>query len=137
MLEKYYKYKVKYCDYIIMFKYGNFYETFSNDALIMNSIFNYKISKLSNTFKVGFPISSLENIIEKLNEKSINYVVLNKEETINKKFDNNNYKKYNFNTDIINYNTLLINEIEKYLNDNLLKSEISSKLEKIKEIIDE
>ena len=51
MLENYYKNKVLYKDYIIIMKYGNFYETIDNDALIMNSIFNYKLNKLSNTFK--------------------------------------------------------------------------------------
>jgi len=82
MLEKYYTYKVKYKEYIIMMKYGNFYEILGNDALIMNKFFNYKISKLSNTFKVVFPVSSLDNIISRLNNYMINYLVVDRDEII-------------------------------------------------------
>ncbi len=133
MLEKYYIYKVKYKEYIIMMKYGNFYEILGNDALIMNKIFNYKISKLSNTFKVGFPISRLENIINKLNNNSINYVVFDKDTITNiSEFKFNNYSNYEFDLNIINYNSVMINEIIKFLNDNLLNNDITLKLEKIK-----
>ena len=138
MLEKYYTYKLKYKEYIVMLKYGNFYEILGNDALIMNKFFNYKISKLSNTFKVGFPVSSLENIINKLNNYSINYIVIDKEKITKKKeFELNNYSNYEFDENILNYNLIVISEITKYLNDNLLSDTITSKLEKIKEIINE
>lgn len=138
MLEKYYTYKVKYKEYIIMMKYGNFYEILGNDALIMNKLLNYKISKLSNTFKVVFPTSSLENIINKLNNYSINCIVIDKEKIENKKeFEFNNYNNYQFDENIINYNLIVISGITKYLTDNILKENISSKLETIKEIINE
>ena len=55
----------------------------------MSSIFNYKINKLSNTFKVGFPINTLDNVINKLNDLNINYIVL---DGIKKEFKNNNYE---------------------------------------------
>ena len=138
MLEKYYTYKMKYKEYIIMMKYGNFYEILGNDALIMNKLLNYKISKLSNTFKVVFPTSSLENIINKLNNYSINCIVIDKEKIENKKeFEFNNYNNYQFDENIINYNLIVISGITKYLTDNILKENISSKLETIKEIINE
>ena len=138
MLEKYYTYKVKYKEYIVMLKYGNFYEILGNDALIINKLFGYKLNKLSNTFKVGFPVSSLENIINKLNNYSINYIVIDKEKITKKKeFELNNYSNYEFDENILNYNLIVISEITKYLNDNLLSDTITSKLEKIKEIINE
>ncbi|MGM9850505.1 MAG: hypothetical protein ACI31V_06380 [Bacilli bacterium] len=133
MLEKYYKYKVLYKEYIIIMKYGNFYETIDNDALIMSSIFNYKINKLSNTFKVGFSINTLDNVINKLNDLNINYIVL---DGIKKEFKNNNYNNYIFDKDIINYNLTVINEINNYLINNILNN-ISNKLERISEIIHE
>lgn len=74
MLEKYYMYKIKYKEYIVMLKYGNFYEILGNDALIINKLFGYKLNKLLNTFKVGFPVSSLDNIISRLNNCMINYL---------------------------------------------------------------
>ena len=133
MIENYYKYKVKYKDYIIMMKYGNFYETLDNDALIMNKLFDYKLTKLSNTFKVGFPISSLNSVLDKLNKYSINYIVI--DEDIISEFEINNYSNYSFDLNIIKYNLLTIKEITKYLNDNLLNNNITSKLDRIKDII--
>ena len=138
MLEKYYLYRIKYIDYIIIIKYGNFYETFDKDALIINKLFDYKINKIKNTFKVGFPISSINNVILKLNNYNINYVVIDNENIINNKvFDNNNYNDYSFNIDVIRYNLILIDSISKYLTSNVLNENISEKLYKIKEIIDE
>ena len=40
MLEKYYKYKLDYRNYLII-KIGSFYECFDKDALIINKLFNY------------------------------------------------------------------------------------------------
>ena len=68
MLEKYYKYKIKYNNYILLIKIGNFYEIFDIDSLIMNKIFNYKLKPIKDTFKCGFPISSIDNVIDRLNE---------------------------------------------------------------------
>ena len=138
MLEKYYMYKIKYKEYIIMLKYGNFYEILGNDALIINNLFGYKINKLSNTFKVGFPVSSINNVVSKLNNYNINYIVIDKEEIIKiRDFEMNNYNKYIFDETTLKYNLLVISEITKYLNDNLFDENITRKLEKIKEIINE
>ena len=138
MLEKYYMYKIKYKEYIIMLKYGNFYEILGNDALIINNLFGYKINKLSNTFKVGFPVSSINNVVSKLNNYNINYIVIDKEEIIKiRDFEINNYNKYIFDETTLKYNLLVISEITKYLNDNLFDENITRKLEKIKEIINE
>ena len=138
MLEKYYMYKIKYKEYIVMLKYGNFYEILGNDALIINKLFGYKLNKLSNTFKVGFPVSSLDNIISRLNNYMINYLVVDRDEIIKiRDSEINNYNKYTFDETTLKYNLLVISEITKYLNDNLLDENITIKLEKIKEIINE
>ena len=79
MLETYYKYKLEYNNYLIFIKVGNFYELIDNDALIISKLFNYKLKRLTNTFKVGFPIHKLDNIISRLNEEKINYIVTDKD----------------------------------------------------------
>lgn len=56
MLEKYYKYKVNYQNYLILIKIGNFYECLGNDALIINKVFNYKLKRVSNTLKLDFQL---------------------------------------------------------------------------------
>ena len=75
-------YKIKYKEYIVMLKYGNFYEILGKDALIINKLFWYKLNKLSNTFKVVFPVSSLDNIISRLNNYMINYLVVDRDKII-------------------------------------------------------
>lgn len=45
MLEKYYKYKIEYKEFILMIKFGNFYEMFDKDAVIASKLLDYKISK--------------------------------------------------------------------------------------------
>ena len=138
MIENYYMNKLKYNDYLIIMKYGNFYELVGKDALIINKLFNYKLVKLSNTFKVGFPVNKLEENILKIDNLNINYIVFDKEkEIISKSFENNNYFKYKLNEEVIKRNNILINKITKYLNDNIYEDSLDIKLKKIIEVIDE
>lgn len=138
MIENYYINKLKYKDYLIIMKYGNFYELVGKDALIINKLFNYKLVKLSNTFKVGFPVNKLEENILKIDNLNINYIVFDKEkEIISKSFENNNYFKYKLNEEVIKRNNILINKITKYFNDNIFEDSLDIKLKKIIEVIDE
>ena len=138
MIEKYYLNKLNYKEYLIIMKYCNFYELIGDDALIASRIFNYKLSRLSNSFKVGFPLSSLTKVIDKLNNLQVNYLVVDKDNIINiKNFTNNNYLNYTSNLDVYKKNNILVNEIINYLNNNLDKNELYDKLIKIKEVINE
>ena len=132
MLEKYYKYKLDYRNYLILIKIGSFYECFEKDALIINKLFYYKLKRINNSFKLGFPIKAIDKIILKLNEENINYLVVD-EKILKKEFKESNYLKYNFNMEEILYNTIRIEKIIDYLNNNIYN--ISDKLNKIEEII--
>ena len=134
MLEKYYMYKPKYKEYILMIKSGNFYEIIGKDALIMNDIFGYKISKISNTLKCGFPINSLDKVEKTLENHHINFVVI---ENTNHQtcFKNNNYKKYGFEVDDVMYNFLRIDKITKYLNENVLNKNVGKILDEMEKLI--
>lgn len=111
MIEKYYKYKLDHKDSIIFIDVGSFYETLDNDALIINKIFNYKITLFSSLLKVGFPKSKIDDIKEKLNELKINYYVINQEEI--KEFLNNKYNEYKFDNQVVYYKLMKINSITK------------------------
>ncbi len=82
-------------------KVGGFYHVFDEDCYILNYFFNYKI--INN--RVGFPISSINKVINILEEKKINYELDGKETNFKRK---NNYgkflekgkTKYNFKKDI-------------------------------------
>lgn len=137
MLEKYYKYKVNYNEYIVLIKVGNFYECFNNDALILNSIFNYKIKRIKNSFKVGFPTSGIDGATKKLKELNLSYIIVNNDDIKEYNDDNNKYKNYNYNLDVINYNYMRVEKINNYLNDNILNDNISNILSEIeKKIMD-
>ena len=88
MKEKYEIQKSKNLHSIVLIKSGNFYATSDDDAYIIKAIFNYQIIK----GKVGFPISSIDKVISKLEELKVNFIVYNDSENIIKKeFDNNSY----------------------------------------------
>ena len=137
MLEEYYKYKTNYSEYIIIIKSGNFYEIIDKDALIINKLFKYKITKLADTIKCGFPITSIKKVVKLLNDQNINYIIIeNNNITINKDFENNSYNKFEFDINNIKYNFFRINKITKYLNDNVFNN-INTLLDSIEEIINE
>lgn len=137
MLETYYKNKIKYKEFIVMIKFGNFYEMFDKDAVIASNILNYKLSKISDTVKCGFPISSLDKVLNLLKDKQINYVVIENNNVTNEQnFENNIYNSFDFDINNIKYNFLRINKITKYLNDNAYNN-ISNLLERIEELINE
>lgn len=137
MLEEYYKYKTNYSEYIIIIKSGNFYEAIDKDALIVNKLFKYKITKLSDTIKCGFPITCIEKVIKVLNEHNINYIVVEKNDiTINKSFEENSYNEFEFDINNIKYNFFRINKISKYLNDNAFNN-INTLLDEMERLINE
>ena len=87
--------KLEYKEYVILFKSGSFYISFDEDSLILNKIFNYKILELKNNIKAGFPLNSLDNVINKLKELNINYIII-EDKNIKEKYEveNNNFSKY-------------------------------------------
>ena len=72
-------------------KIGKFYSAFDNDALIIHYLFNYKI----NNGRVGFPLDSYNKVINTLEDKSINYEIIDNANKITKNFkDKNKYNIY-------------------------------------------
>jgi len=122
--------KLDYKDYVILFKSGSFYVSFDEDSIILNKLLNYKILNLKNNIKAGFSLNSLDTVINKLKELSINYIII-EDKNIKKKYEveKNNFSKYTSSVfEVISIN----NRIDKIVNK--LKS-IDN--DKVKEIIDE
>ena len=118
-------------NYITLRRTGGFYQVFDNDALIVSYLFNYKI----NNYKVGFPVSAYNKVINTLEDKYINYVVKDKDEIIKKDFKNRNkYSKF-LEKSIIKDN--VNNRINKILDkiNNMDKDELELILNRIEEII--
>lgn len=90
----FYTYKMKYLKYIILIKSGNFYIALADDAKILNNVLGYQIKEFSNTVKVGFPIISLNKVIDKLDSLKINYMVIDNNVSLKRKFNKNHYDKF-------------------------------------------
>ena len=124
MLETYYKYRMEYKDFLLFIKIGNFYEVFDKDGLILNKLFGYKIKKVKDTIKVGFPLSRLDYILKLIG--NINYVVIDNTVVEKKEFDNNKYKDYNFDINSIILNSIKIDRIYEELSSRLLDNNIEN-----------
>ena len=65
--------KDKNVDKVVIIKYCNFYRCANNDALITLYLLNYKIT---NRDTVGFPINTLNKVLETLKDNKISCVVI-------------------------------------------------------------
>ena len=120
---------------MILFKSGNFYIPFDEDATVLNEIFNLKINELKNNIKVGFPINSLDKYIKDLNNLGINYLIISNKEIIKKiSFNNNYYNEYRKSVfEIVSVNNKLnrICDFVKSIKDIDIKNNVIEKMENI------
>lgn len=128
MLETYYRYRLKYEDYIIFIKVGSFYEVFDKDSLILNELFDYKIKKIKDNIKVGFPIRKIESIIKLIG--NINYVIVD-EEVQKVEFDDNKYSEYNYDVNKVILNFIKLERVYNYLINNILDTDLLNKIDKL------
>lgn len=92
--------KTKNNDFVVLMKYGNFYRVFGDDGYIVWNLCGFKVI---NNDHVGFPIISLNRVINCLSENNVSYIV----------FDNpNEFKKVEMMHN--NYLLTLGVSIEKY-----------------------
>ena len=84
---------------IVFVKIGNFYHVYGKDSYIISYLFEYKLKKVENVSMCGFPMSSMNKIIAKLEENKINYLIVDRKNNyeVDETSDNgnlNNYAKY-------------------------------------------
>ena len=130
MYDRYLELKKLHNDTLVMIIVGNFYHIYDEDAIIMFYLFKYKI----NDNKVGFPIRSLEKVINKLIKNNINYYV---DENNFKYFDNNGYLELLDKSRLYYELNLEIEDIYNYLISNIERKYIKRIISKIKDVIDE
>lgn len=87
MKELYIELKNNYVNNVVLIKSGAFYITFNEDAMIMNYIFGYTISNS----KMGFPLNSLDKVVETLKTKNIGYVIYDNKIISANNFDGKEY----------------------------------------------
>lgn len=134
MLSKYNYYKLNYPSYLLLFKQGNFYLLFNDDAIILNKIMNYVIKDNNKYLKVGFPLNSLKKIETILIGHNINYIIINND-IIKHKFTHNTYSSYQSLID--NYYSIKerINHINALLNQRIDYLGINKVLDNMERVI--
>ncbi len=130
LIDVYKENKVKYPKYVIMIKVGNFYEIYGEEVYILNNLFNYKIKKVGNNDRVGFPIIAYNKVINKFDKFKINYIIIDKE-NIKKRFNKNNYDKYLSKDLNIDNRIHIINEKLQYLKESKNVNQILDKIEEV------
>lgn len=71
--------KELYDESIVLIKVGTFYNAYFKDAILLSYLFGYKIKKLDkNVNNCGFPVSTLNNVKYLLEQKKINYIIIDK-----------------------------------------------------------
>lgn len=89
--DNYFEVKNNYKNYVVIMKNGIFYNVLGNDCYLLKTIFNYKINSFSDTIKVGFPINTLNRVINTFDKLKINYIVYENEVVLKGKFSKNKY----------------------------------------------
>lgn len=101
---------------LYLFEVGNFFIFINEDAKLVSSIIDLKLTKFGNNVKCGFPVNSLEKYINIFNELGLNvsiiYKVNCKEVNKNKDIEELDiYKKY---IDLIFYTEMVTKKYPKY-----------------------
>ena len=127
-------------DYVVIIDIGKFYYTYGKDSYIISYLFNYKLNTYENVSRCGFANNSINKVIAKLEQKKINYLILDRRNNydVDKKFDNknlNNYEKI-FKKAKIKINLKKrIENISSYLYSNLESRDINKLINELEEVI--
>ncbi len=125
---------------IMLVKIGGFYRTYGRDAYILSNLFGYKTKKENEIITCGFPIKSIAKIISKLENKKINYMILDSRDNYNieEKMDFKNlntYDKQYQTSKIYVNNQRRIDNICDYLSKNSKKENLKYLLKEVEELI--
>ena len=125
---------------IVFVKLGKFYYCYGRDSYIISYFCDYKLNVVEDTYSCGFPTSSLSKVISKLENKKINYVIIDRRNNyqIDEKEDYKNlicYDKYYKQAKEKIGKKLRINRINNYLQDNSNKEGFLELLIQIEEIL--
>lgn len=92
--EKYFDLKSKNKDFIVIIKNGIFYNVLGRDCYIIKNILGYKVSNFGGTIKAGFPIRSLNKVLDTLDKLKINYLVYESEIVLKAHYNSENYELF-------------------------------------------
>ena len=128
---------------LCLFKVGAFYHAYGRDSYILAYLFDYKLkdTSLEKGWKeCGFPITNVSKIMARLEEKKINYILIDRRNNydVDGKMDFGNLNRYQVTYEksnkYVNYKKR-IEGINNVLLENLENKEFSSILNKVEDVI--
>ena len=121
---------------IALVKVGKFYNVYGKDSYILSYLFGYRLKEVENVSTCGFPVESLHKILNKLENKKINYLLLDRRNNydVDEILDNKNLnaytKTYEKAKEYINSKNR-VNQINDYLLHNLNNKKLINEIEKV------
>ncbi len=128
---------------IVLFKIGKFIYSYGKDAYIISYIFKYKVKLVEqNIYSCAFPKEKLNNVMATLENKKINYIVLDRKNDyrVDEECNNKNLNKYDkYLAKAIKYvkRKNQIDKIYQNLINDIEKDDIENTIIAIKKVIDE
>lgn len=82
--------------YIIFVEIGSFFYVYGKDSYIMSYLFSYQLKKISNVSSCAFPKGSLNKVMATLENKKINYIIVDRRNNyeVVQELNNGNLNKY-------------------------------------------
>ena len=123
--------------YVVLVKVGSFYYCYGRDSYIISYLFKYKINILKDyTYSCSFPQNAINKVISVLENKQINYIILDRRNNyeIIEKNDNRNLNSYDKVYEIgrkENVKKMRVEKIYSYLLENMNNKELIDNIEKV------
>ena len=126
---------------VVMYKVGNFVQSFGKDAYILSYIFDYKLrSTKDNVSTCGYPKNAISKVMAKLEQRKLNYIIIDTRNnySVDEKIDNSNLNKYEENLIKAKKYIKIKNRLKKmedFIFQNIDSENIMDKIRKMEEII--
>lgn len=126
---------------VVMYKVGNFVQSFGKDAYILSYIFDYKLrSTNDNISTCGYPKNAISKVMAKLEQRKLNYIIIDTRNnySVDDKIDNGNLNKYEANlTKAKKYIKIKnrLKNLEDFIFQDIDSENVMDKVRKMEEIV--
>lgn len=129
---------------VVLVHIGKFYYAYGRDAYVLSYLFQYKLMPIEeqNTYSCAFPSQSFSKVAAHLENKKINYIVVDKRNNydIEEGVDNKNLNTYDKNFEkakkYVNLR-MRVNNISNYLLKHIYEDDVIDKIKEMEKIINE
>jgi len=121
---------------VILVKVGMFYNVYGRDSYILSYLFGYQLKQFQDTYMCGFPSESISKVMAKLENKKINYLIVDRRNNydVDEKIENGNLNEYEKNFEKAKEyikSKKHVEKIYKYLLQNLNNRNLINNIEKV------